>query len=254
MRLPNAEGKWMKQSERFEIIDRIARELQSRFKTYELAGYLRALGIHISPESESGMGRSKWMFAKSVLSSEPFDTVLKVADDLGMNTAAIASGASLPPEIWEGSTAFRLFISHASGSKDKALRLRTCLEPFSIAAFVAHEDIHPTKEWEQELLRGLHTMDALLAMHTPGFAVSNWTQQEIGGAVIRGVKIISFMMGEDPTGFLARRQALLHNRRTAEQIAAEIDKLLGEDPLTRDKLAAAKRAASATPFDDEIPF
>lgn len=244
----------MKQSERFDIIDRIARELQSRFKTYELAGYLRAFGIYIAPESESGMGRSKWMFAKGVLSGEKFDTVLRIADDLGMNAAAMASGASLPPKNWEGSTAFRLFISHVSSAKEKALRLRACLEPFAISAFVAHEDIQPTKEWEQELVRGLHTMDALLAMHTPGFAASNWTQQEIGGAVIRSVKIISFKMGEDPTGFLARRQALLRNGRTAEQIAAEIDKLLSEDPITREKLAAAKRAALATPLDDEIPF
>lgn len=244
----------MKQSERFDIIDRVARELQGRFKTYELAGYLRSFGITIPREAESDIGRSKWMFAKSVLSAEPFEMVLKVADDLSMNTAAIASGASVPPRNWEGSTAFRLFISHVSSAKDKALRLRTCLEPYSIAAFVAHEDIHPTKEWEQELLRGLHTMDALLAMHTRGFAASSWTQQEIGGAVIRGVKIISFKMGEDPSGFLARRQALLRNNRTAEEIAAEIDKLLGDDPLTREKLAAAKRAAGSTPFDDEIPF
>lgn len=244
----------MKPSERFEVIDRVARELQGRFKTYELPNYLRAFGIEIPREAESDIGRSKWMFAKSVLSAVSFEMVLRIADDLGMNTAAMASGASVPPKNWEGSTAFRLFISHASSAKDKAVRLRQCLTPYAIAAFVAHEDIHPTKEWEQELLRGLHTMDALLAMHTPGFAASSWTQQEIGGAVIRGVKIISFKMGEDPTGFLARRQALLRNSRTAEAIAAEIDKLLSEDPMTKEKLVAAKRASGAPPFDEEIPF
>lgn len=245
----------MKQSERSELIDRIARELQDRFKTYELPNYLRAFDIEISRDDEQNIGRSKWVWSKGVLSGVSVDVVLKIADDLNLNAAALVAGASLPPKTWEGSSAFRLFISHISADKEKALRLRACLEPYAIAAFVAHEDIHPTKAWEQELLRGLHTMDALLAMHTRGFAASSWTQQEIGGAVIRGVKIISFKMGEDPTGFLAQRQALLRKSRTAEEIAAEIDKLLSEDPLTKDKLASAKRAAAGgSPFDDEIPF
>jgi hypothetical protein len=47
-------------------------------------------------------------------------------------------------------------------------------------------------------------MDAFLAIHTPGFKDSFWTQQEIGFAVGRGVKIISFKMGEDPTGFISK--------------------------------------------------
>jgi hypothetical protein len=241
----------MKQSERFDLIDRVARELQSRFKTYELNAYLRSFGIDVGDTSQPIS--SKWVHAKGILSGVTLDVLLKVADDLTMNAAAIVAGASLPPKNWEGTAAFRLFISHVSAEKEKAKRLRECLAPYSISAFVAHEDIHPTKEWEQELVRSLHTMDAFLAMHTKGFAASNWTQQEIGFAVCRGVKIISFKMGEDPSGFLARRQALLRNRRSAEEIAKEIDGLLSDDPLTKDKLGAAKRAAGAQ-LDDEIPF
>lgn len=243
----------MKQSERFDLIDRIARELQNRFKAYEINAYLRAFGVDIIETDEPIS--SKHVYAKSILAGEPLDVVLKIADDLNMNVSALVAGASLPPKNWEGTTAFRLFVSHVSADKDKAIRLRTCLEAHSISAFVAHEDIHPTKEWEQELLRALTTMDACLAMHTKGFAASNWTQQEIGFAVCRGVKIISFKMGEDPTGFLSRRQALLRNSRGAEAIAVEIDKLLAEDPLTKEKLATAKRARrGGTPFDEDIPF
>lgn len=241
----------MKQSERFDLIDRVARELQSRFKTYELDRYLKSFGLDVP--SDPRPIRSKWVYSKGILSDGPVAAVLKIAEDLGLDASATGS-ALLPPKNWEGVTAFRLFVSHISGDKDKAKRLRQCLEPYAISAFVAHEDIHPTREWEQEIERALRSMDGFLAMHTKGFSASAWTQQETGFAVCRRVKVISFKMGEDPTGFLARRQALLRNARTAEEIAAEIDGLLTEDSLTKDKLAAAKRAARAHPFDEEIPF
>jgi len=64
-------------------------------------------------------------------------------------------------------------------------------------------------------------MDAFLAIHTLGFKDSFWTQQEIGFAVGRSMKIISFKMGEDPTGFISKHQALPRRGRTAEEIARE---------------------------------
>jgi hypothetical protein len=90
-----------------------------------------------------------------------------------------------------------------------------------------------------------------MAMHTPGFSASVWTQQEIGFAVARGVKIISLKMAEDPTGFISRRQALPRLRKRAEEIAEEVDELLSQDALTNDRLVTAK-ASLVT--DDQIPF
>src|SRR5690606_3645146 len=227
----------MKQSERFDLIDRIGREVQSRMGARDVGPYLKRFGLNIL-DPEDAM-RSKWAYAKRVLAGASDEIVLRIADDLDMDAAAIGE-ASLPPTIWQSTASFKLFISHVSADRDKALRLRECLEPYSVSGFVAHEDILPTREWEQELLRGLRTMDAFLSMHTPGFALSSWTQQEVGFAVCRGVKIISFKMGEDPTGFLAGRQALLRKGRSAEDIAAEINMLLENDTQTSTKLAAAK--------------
>jgi hypothetical protein len=87
---------------------------------------------------------------------------------------------------------------------------------------------------------------------TPGFSASVWTQQEVGSAVGRGVKIISFKMGEDPTGFISKHQALARGQRTAEQIAKEIDALLSADELTAGKLLAAKKTHGLV--GDDIPF
>ena len=69
-------------------------------------------------------------------------------------------------------------------------------------------------------------------MHTPGFSQSVWAQQEIGFAVARGVKNISLKMGDDPTGFLWRHQALARRDRAAEEIAKEVNAILRSDERT----------------------
>lgn len=98
-------------------------------------------------------------------------------------------------------------------------------------------------------------MHAFIAIHTKGFSQSFWTQQEIGFAVGRGTKIISLKMGEDPTGFISKHQALPRRDRTAEQIAIEVDAILSADERTTPKLAEAKAAGAKRGFNDsDIPF
>ena len=148
----------------------------------------------------------------------------------------------MPPRNWEDTTKLRCFISHLSQDRHKATRLKECLDIYGISGFVAHEDINPTLEWQIEIEHALYAMDAFIAVHTKGFSGSFWTQQEVGFAVGRGVKIISLRMGEDPTGFISKRQALSRRSRPAEEIAKEIDHLLSNDELTSTKLQAAKQA------------
>ena len=210
----------MKVSERMALVDKIGRELQSRFTFSEIDEYLTASEIAL-PQNVTA--NSKWVYSVAALAPLPLSKVVEVADDLGIG----AQGAVLsPPSNWSNTSLFRLFISHISKEKIKATRLKECLVPYGISGFVAHEDIHPTLEWQDEITRALFHMDAFIAMHTPGFSASHWTQQEIGFAVGRGVKIISLKMGEDPTGFISRRQALPRLKKTAEEIAKEIDHLL----------------------------
>lgn len=148
--------------------------------------------------------------------------------------------ASSPPANWVNPKRFRLFISHLAIHKNKATRLKSCLVRYGIDGFVAHEDIEPTLEWQNEIENALRTMDAFLAIHTAGFSKSIWAQQEVGYAVGRGVQTISLQMGEDPTGFISKHQALRRGDRKAEEVAGEIDGILAKDPRTREKLKAAK--------------
>lgn len=197
---------------------------------------------------------SKWIYSKTALRGATDDLIFRIAAELDIPVDGNAAVAIDPPTNWKNTSGFRLFISHISKDKMKATRLKECLAPYGIIGFVAHEDILPTLEWQAEIERGLRTMDGFIAVHTPGFSQSFWCQQEIGFALGSGKKIISFKMGEDPTGFISKQQALARRDRSAEDIAKEIDGLLGMDSRTRDKLASAKAALESSTVTDEIPF
>ena len=235
----------MRVSDKLTVIDRIARELQSRYSYSEIDTYLAEFGVK-TPDQISV--NSKWVYSKEALSGVPVTKIAEIVEDLEMGPAIALASALSPPRNWQNVEGIRLFISHIAKDKDKATRLKTCLEPYAINGFVAHEDIQPTLEWQREIERALYCMDAMVTIHTEGFSKSFWTQQEIGFAIGRGVKVIAFRMGEDPTGFISKQQALLRRGRRAEGIAREIDALLVEDERTRERLLAAKSK------DDEIPF
>lgn len=186
------------------------------------------------------------------------DAVERLAKEAGLQLPPArprqASASENSPTIWRRTTDFRLFVSHVAQHSEKAARLKECLDHFAISAFVAHDDIKPTIDWQSEIERALKTMDAFLAIHTEGFSKSVWTQQEIGFALGRGVKVISFKMGEDPTGFISKHQALARRGRTAEQIAAEVAQILTDDPQTRENLALAQKSRHPSSYNEEIPF
>jgi hypothetical protein len=243
----------MKISDKIALIDKVGRELQARYRYDEINIFLTEFGI--APSSNAAGTNSKWVYAKAALQGVSDEVLRKIAQELGIESPSSTLLFSSPPRNWKGSNQFRLFISHVSKDKDKATRLKDCLSRYAISGFVAHEDIHPTLEWQSEIERGLSVMDAFLTIHTKGFSKSMWTQQEIGFALGRGVKILSLRMGEDPTGFISKRQAIPRQNRSAEQIAEQIDKLLDEDELTSKKLRAAKSSNGMLKslLDDEVP-
>lgn len=230
----------MRATERMDLLEKIGSELQGRYTFADIDGFFGALGIQTS---DFEYGGSKRVYAKEVLRFADERDVLRVADELGLLSGPGLNSAAQPPANWKDTTDFRLFISHISKDKEKATRLKEALARYDIVGFVAHEDIHPTLAWQDEIERALHTMDAMVAVHTPGFSASYWTQQEVGFALGRGAPVISFKMGEDPTGFIGKHQALPRRNRTAEQVAEEIDKLLSIDPRTSARLKEAKETA-----------
>jgi len=119
--------------------------------------------------------------------------------------------ASVAPEalqrIWGGGHV-RVFLSHKASVKAQVSELKKHLANCGVAAFVAHEDIEPTAEWQREIEQALFTMDALVALLTKDYHDSNWTDQEAGVAIGRGVPVIPIRLGTDPYGLMGKFQAL----------------------------------------------
>ncbi len=55
-----------------------------------------------------------------------------------------------------------------------------------------------------------------------GFKESNWTDQEVGFAMGRGLPVFSIRFDQDPYGFIGRFQAFNGNGKTVENLAREI--------------------------------
>ena len=142
------------------------------------------------------------------------------------------------PSFWtEGY--FRLFITHPHQAREGAHQLKRTLTSYQVAAFVAHDDIEPTKEWEAEVESALRTMDALAAVITTDFVPSKWCDQEVGIAIGRGKLVIPLRAGADPHGFLAKYQGMNVKETPAREIADGILAILAKHPLTLARMADA---------------
>ncbi len=121
----------------------------------------------------------------------------------------------------------RIFISHSSEQKADASRIGDFLEEQGMSVFVAHEDIHPTWEWQREIEKALCTMDGFVALLTEDFKSSGWCSQELGFAVARAVPIFPVKMGKDPYGFIGKIQVLSPKKRV---VSKEIEDQFSDHP------------------------
>jgi hypothetical protein len=120
------------------------------------------------------------------------------------------------------------------------------LKKYAISSFVAHEDIEPTKEWQDEIEAALQTMDALAAILMPGFKESNWCDQEVGVAVGQGILVVPIRKGIDPYGFIGKYQGIQAQGKTIGEVAEEIFNTLVKSPKTRSKILVSLSGAIAT--------
>ncbi len=128
---------------------------------------------------------------------------------------------------------YKVFISHLSKYKSSASNLKLMLEPYGISAFVAHEDIKPTKEWEVEIEKALFSMNALCAILTPDFIKSSWCDQECGYAFGRNVLTIPIDKGQLPYGMFGKIQAIKSEGKNAQQIAESVFNAIVDNDKSR---------------------
>lgn len=101
------------------------------------------------------------------------------------------------------------FISYSTANKLVAGKIKGAFDELKIDSFMAHEDIQPSQEWQKTILEHLDSCTMFIPLITDDFMLSEWTQQEAGIAMGRGIPIIPICVSNrNPPGFLARYQAL----------------------------------------------
>lgn len=163
----------------------------------------------------------------------------------------------------------RLFVSHVSAHKAAVASLKRGLALYAVSGFVAHEDIEPSLEWQGEIERALWSMDALVAVVTPDFHSSSWTDQEVGFALGQRVVVIPLRAPDNPYGFMGKIQgvpvkladptiageaivdALLRRPETRPRMRAALITALAESQSFDASGTVAKKLASVTDWSPE---
>jgi TIR domain len=184
----------------------------------------------------------------SVINEFIEDVTIELLDDPGLSRWREDSGVLLQPfgagvgddaavdKLWKPSF-LRVFLSHKAQHKSVASAFKIAMDRFGASCFVAHEDVEPNKLWQAEIERALFSMDVLVALMTPDFADSNWTDQEVGIAIGRGVPVIPIRMGTDPYGFIGKIQALPGGGKAPAVLAKDAYELLWTVTSLRGRLA-----------------
>ncbi|MBD3616711.1 MAG: toll/interleukin-1 receptor domain-containing protein [Gracilimonas sp.] len=222
----------MKKLQKIDLVDIIGRELQSRMGFREIDAYFTEYGI---PTDHTPSANSKWVYVKEVLAGVDDEVIFEIARELEIDHPLVSRTPVVKDEeatFWKPGY-FRLFLSHLSIHKVTVGRLKGSLEKFGISSFVAHEDIEPTKLWEKEIEKGLFSMDALCAILMPGFKESNWTDQEVGVAIGRGILVIPVRKDLDPYGFIGKFQGFQANNKSIGEVAEGIFQIISSNPKTR---------------------
>ena len=162
----------------------------------------------------------KHSYVLAMSKNAPDDTLVELAQHVGYLFEEVPKPGIDPP-FWR-KRMFRLFVSHLSTEKVYAAELQETLLEYGISAFVAHNDIEPTLEWQTQIETALATADSLIALLHPKFHESNWTDQEIGFAMGRGLPVFAVRFGQDPYGFIGRFQGFTGSGKSVQTLAREL--------------------------------
>lgn len=239
----------MRITKKLELINKISEVINNKYDETEEELFFEALTAEII--WEQNYNGDYFINTKKTLSKLKEITIKEIAEEFNIQLDEHIS--SKPPKNWKNSDNIKAFISHVSTDKDLAKRLRDELKIYNVDAFVAHEDIKPSEEWQIEINKALQTMDIFISMHTNGFSESYWCQQEVGYAVARDIKIIPIKFkDQDPVGFIGKIQALIRGRKNAQFVAKEILDILKDDDKTKHLFEDLNKTEELT--EDEIPF
>jgi TIR domain len=153
---------------------------------------LKAYRLPVSDRSDGG----KHAYVLEMVAEASNQVLIDLAHHLGFDCIYFVF-TSTQVACW-GNGMLRLFISHLAKERQLAAELKNSFLKLGISSFVARNDIEPTKEWQDKIEGALASCGVLVALLHQDFHASNWTDQEIGFAMGRGVPTFPVRLGKDP--------------------------------------------------------
>gem|GEM_PF-3078078 len=136
------------------------------------------------------------------------------------------------------------FLSYSHADREYGAQAKRVLAEFDIEAFLAHEDLEVSEEWQARILAELRRCDLFVPLLSANFLASKWASQEAGFIASRPEVVITPLSidGTTPFGFLSHLQS---RRIPTEGLTREflIDPLATRMPRTA--LPALIRIAGA---------
>lgn len=214
---------------------RLIRDITNRLEAEEWHFIDFTLSQFSAPIRDDWQG-TKSAYILNMLSFAEDEVIIKLARHVDLDFDI--SQPAVQPNFWRKGY-FRLFVSHLAKYKAEAAEYQEKLLRNGVSCFVAHNDIEPTREWLDEIESALATADAMLALMREDFHRSNWTDQEIGYAMGRGLLIIPVRLGQDPYGFIGRYQGLNGLYRSVQDVVWDIFRILQKHKQTAKRMSEA---------------
>src|SRR3989344_4416718 len=121
------------------------------------------------------------------------------------------------------SRSLQVFLSYSSSNRRLAGIIKRELENLGINVFLAHDDILPSSQSQESILKALEEADVFLPLLTTEFKRSEWANQEIGVAVAQRKLIIPLKIDVNPSGFIVGIQAYKFKYKADENLGISLD-------------------------------
>jgi len=116
----------------------------------------------------------------------------------------------------------KVFLSYSTDDKQLAGKIKQQLAFWGIDVFLAHEDLVPSSEWEDEIVRNVESCDVFIPLLTGSFKLSDWTDQESGMAISHSRTVMPLNITRNPHGFLAKYQAFKFDHAALDQSCRDL--------------------------------
>jgi hypothetical protein len=128
------------------------------------------------PISDTWSGDTQSYVAKKIGDATD-ECIVGLAEHVGVQ---LPTAIAMDKTYTDANDKLKVFISHLASHKQYAGAVKSYLYSYGVDSFVAHDDIEPSKEWQNEIEAALLKCDSLVALLHPSFHQSKWTDQELG--------------------------------------------------------------------------